>query len=85
LSFLSAADVLNRLSDAVILVDPAGRATFVNRAALHLLCGDDGLGLDQGRLVARQGDDARRLRDALAQVRAGGPSEPSVHLNVERP
>ncbi len=85
LSFLSAADVLNRLAEAVVLIDPAGRATFVNRAALHLLCGDDGLALDQGRLVAHLGDGSRRLREALAKVREAGPSEPGVHLNIERP
>lgn len=85
MSFLSAADVLNRLAEAVILVNPSGRAIFVNRAALHLLCGDDGLALDQGRLVARLGDGGRRLREALAAVRDAGPSDPSVHLNIERP
>ncbi len=85
MSFLSAADVLNRLAEAVILVDPAGRATFVNRAALHLLCGGDGLAIENGRLIVATGDGGRRLREALAAVGQAAPSEPSVHLNIDRP
>lgn len=85
LSFLSAADVLNRLSDAVLLLNRAGEPIFVNRMAQQLLRQGDGLSLHQGQLAARNQEDTRQLRRALDHVRNGAADAPSQHLRLERP
>ncbi len=85
LSFLSAADVLNRLSDGVVLLNRLGEPIFVNRIAQHLLRQGDGLSLQQGLLVAAQPDETRRLRATIDHVRGGGIDDPSQHLSLERP
>lgn len=85
LSFLSAADVLNRLSEAVILFNGQDRAIFANRAALRLLAQADGLTLENGRFVAMTVEDTRRLHEAIAAVRRDGQGEVSRHLNLDRP
>ncbi len=85
LSFLSGADVLNRLSDAVILLNRTGAPIFINRAAQHLLRQEDGLSLRHGLLSTGNREDMRRLRDALDQMRADAAGDPSRHLRLERP
>lgn len=85
LSFLSAADVLNRLGDAVLLFDGPGTLVFANRAARRLLDQDDGIALQNGRLIATRGEDTRRIREMLQIIQNGGPTQPSLHLSIGRP
>ncbi len=85
LSFLSAADVLNRLGDAVLLFNGSAELVFANRAARRLLDQDDGIVVQNGRLVATRGEDTRRIRDLLKAIPGGGPGQPSLHLSIERP
>jgi DNA-binding NarL/FixJ family response regulator len=74
--------VLDRLPEAVIVVDNAGNAAFVNGAAKLILARDDGLGVIDGRLVAADKVADAQIREAL--VRAAMSSEP-VFLNIDRP
>jgi DNA-binding response OmpR family regulator/DNA-binding CsgD family transcriptional regulator len=85
LSFLSAADVLNRLSDAVVLFNGQDRAIFANRMALRLLEQGDGLALADGRFVTMTAEDTRWLQEAIAAIRGNGSGEVSLHLNLDRP
>lgn len=75
-------EVLDRLPEAVIVVDNAGNAAFVNGAAKLILARDDGLGVTDGRLVAGNKVANAQIREALA--RAAMSSEP-VFLNIDRP
>jgi DNA-binding CsgD family transcriptional regulator len=75
------ASVLNGASRAVILVNVAGKVTWMNRAAERLTGKRDGLLIDGGELRAMRGSDTNHLRallyDAAATssgnvIRAGG-------------
>ncbi len=84
LSFLSAADVLNRLADAVILLNRADEPIFVNRRAQQMLRQADGLALHHGQFVAALPDDTRRLRVALEALRSAAIDRPSEHMALTR-
>ena len=51
---------------AVILVNAAGRITFVNRAASRLMASRDGLTMDAEQLCAARAGDTTRLRTLVA-------------------
>lgn len=85
LSFLSAADVLNRLGDAVLLFNGAADVIFANRAAQRLLAQNDGISFQNGRLAAARSDETRRIRNALQIMQGSDPTRPSLHLTIERP
>jgi DNA-binding NarL/FixJ family response regulator len=70
LSFLSAADVLNHLSDGVLLFNEAGKAIFINRVARRILSEEDGLALRNGTLTGMRSEDSQRVRHLLAAVLA---------------
>lgn len=85
LSLVSSADVLNHLSDGVLLLNRAGMVIFVNRIARRILLTDDGLMLRQGRLAADRAQDGARLRLLLAAVLDGDARATSRHVGVKRP
>jgi DNA-binding CsgD family transcriptional regulator len=64
------AEVLDRMSRAVILVDTHGNVTWTNHAADGLLAARDGLIVDNGQLRAARGADTTRLRTLLAEAAA---------------
>ncbi|PKU23785.1 response regulator [Telmatospirillum siberiense] len=68
LSFLSAADVLHHLSDAVLLFNEARQVIFINRVARRLLAQEDGLSLRNGVLTGTRGEDSRRIQALLSAV-----------------
>lgn len=68
LSFLSAADVLNHLSEGVILFGNGGRIVFINRVARQILSEEDGLVLRNGMLTSVKQAESIRLRDFLAAI-----------------
>ncbi len=84
LSLVSSADVLNHLSDGVLLLNRAGMVIFVNRIARRILLAEDGLMLRDGRLAAARPQDGARLRQLIAAVDDG--SRPAGrHVGLKRP
>lgn len=84
LSFLSAAEVLNCISDGVVLLNRGDEPIFLNRRAQQMLRQGDGLALHKGQLVATLPDDNRRLRLALEALKSGLISRTSEHLALAR-
>lgn len=71
------AQTLETTHQAVFVVDHDGAVRHANPAAEQLLRGPSGLAVRNGRLTARESDDARRLGQLIAQAtarseRAGG-------------
>lgn len=71
------AQTLETTHQAVLIVDQDGALRHANPAAEQLLRGASGLTVLNGRLTARESDDARRLGQLIAQAtarseRAGG-------------
>jgi DNA-binding CsgD family transcriptional regulator/PAS domain-containing protein len=66
-------DVLQRLSTAVLLVQPDGRVSFANTAAETLLKAGDGLALRRTGVQAMSRDDDHALQRALRSAASGGP------------
>jgi DNA-binding CsgD family transcriptional regulator/PAS domain-containing protein len=71
----SAAEMLNRLPHAVLLVDAGARVIFANQAATRILGGGNGLSLDPDGLKAETTEDTRRLRQTIADY-----AEPASEL-----
>jgi DNA-binding CsgD family transcriptional regulator len=68
----SSAEMLNRLPQAVLLVDARAQVIFANRFAERMLVADGGLSLDRDGLRAETPDDTRLLRTAIANCAARG-------------
>jgi DNA-binding NarL/FixJ family response regulator len=88
LSFLSAADVLNHLSDGVLLFNGGGRIIFINRTARRILSEEDGLYLRDGMLGGDKRSDSLRIRDFLAAILAPSAAGEGFFvepLSLERP
>jgi len=83
-SFLAAADVLNHLSEGVLLLDAAGKVIFANQMARDILSQEDGLALRNGILISTRSEHARRIRELLAAVLAPAGAK-SVPLILPRP
>jgi hypothetical protein len=85
--------LLDHLDSGVILVDAAGEPSFINRRAAGILTEGDGLTLGPAGLLAATPTATRRLRQAIAGVRAPddgrsrpGPSAvPQGRLRLPRP
>jgi DNA-binding CsgD family transcriptional regulator len=85
--------LLDHLDSGVILVDAAGEPSFINRRAAGILIQGDGLTLGPAGLLAATPTATRRLRQAIAGVRARddgrsrpGPSAvPQARLRLPRP
>lgn len=75
-------EVLDRLPEAVVVVDNAGHAAFVNGAAKLILAPNDGLGVIDGRFVASNKVANAQIHEALARAKM---SREPVFLNVDRP
>jgi DNA-binding CsgD family transcriptional regulator/PAS domain-containing protein len=68
----SALGALDRLATAVVLLDAAGKALFVNRVAEGLLHASDGLVLRHGSLEATSAADRRELSRILDRALSKG-------------
>ena len=66
----SSAEMLNRLPQAVLLVDAQAQIIFANQFAERMLGARDGLSLDSDGLKAETLDDTRLLRKAIANCAA---------------
>ena len=62
------ASTLHSLSIGTLLLDARGMVLQCSDVAAHLLAGEHGLSLQQGRLQARLGVDDKRLKNALNRV-----------------
>ena len=85
----AAEDVLNRLSQNVVVLGPDGRAVFVNQAATRLFAAPDGLMLERNELRAARAHDTTKLRAviarALQQASGRDASAPDEPMLVTRP
>jgi DNA-binding CsgD family transcriptional regulator len=82
------AEVLDRLPHAIFLVDAAGRAVLMNRHAERLLRAQDGIGLEDGRLVSRPVPGWPRLERVIHQATQTGQGEenhPGAAIALGRP
>lgn len=70
----SAAEMLHRLSDGILLVDARSRILFANLAAEALLKEGTGLLVQDGRLAARASSDTALLRSLISGGTHAGPS-----------
>lgn len=83
--------MIDRLPMGVALLDAAGRILCLNRAGQAMVDARDGLRLQQGRLQAEQGAEARRLAHALEAAVSAGARTAAVRrgeaadLRVSRP
>lgn len=84
LSLVSSADVLNHLSDGVLLLNRAGMVIFVNRIARRILLAEDGLMLREGRLAAERPRDATRLRLLVTTMLEGGGGGAGRQFGLKR-
>src|SRR5882757_6833836 len=66
------AEILNRLEQAVLLVDAAGGVVFANHAAERLLAAGDGLRVIEGVLAADLESDTARLHALIASYGRDG-------------
>ena len=80
------ADVLDRLSQGIMLVDVNSRVLLANRAAEAMFRAADGVGVNQNGLCAASPAQTGRLRRAIAKA-AGTPSDLAAvgSLQLERP
>jgi len=67
----SSAEMLNRLPQAVLLVDTQAQVIFANQLAGRMLGAGSGLSLDRGGLRAETPDDTRLLRKTIANCAEG--------------
>jgi DNA-binding CsgD family transcriptional regulator len=63
---------LDRISSAFVLVDAAGKAVFINRAARQMLDRADGLTLHNSGLKARTSTESARLTELILKAVATG-------------
>lgn len=85
----AAEDVLNRLSQNVVVLDPEGTAVFINQPAKRLLATRDGLLLERNELRAARAQETTKLRALIARAiqQASGRdvSAPDEPMLVTRP
>jgi DNA-binding CsgD family transcriptional regulator/PAS domain-containing protein len=72
------AEVMNRLSVGVILLNDEGRVVRCNRSAIQFLGRDDGLLLSDGTLHLRDAGAERNLQRWIAEVTALPPESPEA-------
>jgi DNA-binding CsgD family transcriptional regulator len=77
--------IVDGMSDAVLLLDDELQVIHVNAVAAALLNRGDGLALRQRRLVARHPDDDARLQAVLHPAPGLGLSAPENFAVVRRP
>lgn len=64
--------VLDRLDVGVILLDGAGRPTFINGRAARIVADNDGFGADRAGVTASSPTETRALRAAIAAIASVG-------------
>jgi DNA-binding CsgD family transcriptional regulator len=80
------ADVLDRLSQGVVLLDATARALYANRAAEAMFREADGIGVDAAGLRAATPVQTAQLRRAIARATgASGEVAEGGSLQLERP
>jgi DNA-binding CsgD family transcriptional regulator len=78
------ANVLDKLSRAVMVTDASTRPIFLNKEAERLVAEDDGLSAGCAQLSAATSAATRRLRDAVLETAAHGAVK-GQRLRLERP
>lgn len=74
---LELCDALEQGADGLMLLDPRGEASFMNRAAADIVRSGDGLSISSGLIVAKRPPESRKLTRNIRDVLTGREPSPA--------
>jgi len=79
-------EVIERSPVPILLLNRSGRVDFMNEASKFVLAEQDGISIQNGRLVLAAPDASRKFRSILSKFASGGaPDDSEETVEAERP